>query len=131
MAKHLFSDRVTLLDEWVLIRVVDRKSEVLVPTVADGKIQSVKKGVSGVNTGIVVDVGPGRQAPDGTVVPIDKRISPGKTVCFFGGGQRGGTSLFRPPDFAQQMEEEDLYLIPANVIVFVLAPEGARQTVLA
>lgn len=126
MAAKLFSSRLVPMDEWVLIRIPQEASSVLMAEMGpNGKVRTVEGGTRRNNTGIVVSFGPGRTAEDGKLIPIDERIKVGVTVIF------PGKVGLRIPDFEKEMMEEGLLFIPASTVVSILLPQGERAPAFA
>jgi co-chaperonin GroES (HSP10) len=105
--------------------VVKKGPKVLLAERGDGGKMQVSSAGQKRNSGIVVDVGPGRVSEAGTVVPVNTAIKAGATVVF------PGKVACRPDDYKDEMEAEGLYLVPASMILFVVRAESARGAITA
>lgn len=116
MGKKLWSNRVTPLSDWLLVRITDPGGSLLVAEKSGpgGKV-TVSQGVQKKNHGIVVARGKGRRKDNGELVPMEEELRVGATILFMGNTKQ------RPDDFAKEMEEEGLWFVPGEAVVAVIA----------
>lgn len=107
-------------EDWVLVRVPKMTASAAALALVEkrnGTNVIVERGERE-NTGVVVAAGPGaRNEITKEVVPLDPRCVPGRPILFMGKTRQ------RPDDFREEMERENLWLIPAGAVIAYLFAE--------